>query len=263
MLKNFQYLSSTISYSIFGKGKPVMLLHGFGEDSAIWQKQIEALKDKFLIIIPDLPGSGNSEFLQKENVQLDDYAALIKEILLQEEIEKFTLIGHSMGGYITMAFAEKYPEFLTAFGLFHSTATADDDEKIATRKKAIEFIQQNGSQAFLKTIIPGLFMDAGASAGAIKQLIEKAVYFKKEALVQYYRAMINRPDRTAILKNASVPVLFIIGVHDKVVPFNVIMQQTHLPQISFIHILQQAAHMGMLEETENANKILTDFLESC
>ncbi|HMU25536.1 MAG TPA: alpha/beta fold hydrolase, partial [Ferruginibacter sp.] len=76
MLKNFQYLSSTISYSIFGKGKPVMLLHGFGEDSAIWQKQIEALKDKFLIITPDLPGSGNSEFLQKENVQLDDYAAL-------------------------------------------------------------------------------------------------------------------------------------------------------------------------------------------
>ena len=104
------------------------------------------------------------------------FAALIKEILLQEKIEKITLIGHSMGGYITMAFAEKYPELLTAFGLFHSTATADDDEKIATRKKAIEFIQQNGSQAFLKTIIPGLFMDAGASAGAIKQLIEKAVY---------------------------------------------------------------------------------------
>lgn len=261
MLKNFQYLSSTISYSIFGKGKPVMLLHGFGEDSAIWQKQIEALKDKFLIIIPDLPGSGQSDFLQKENVQLEDYAAILKALLQQEKIEKCILIGHSMGGYITMAFAEKFPEMLAAFGLFHSTATADDTEKIATRKKAIEFIQQNGSQPFLKTIIPGLFMNPEISEPDINLLIDKADNFKKEALVQYYQAMINRPDRTAVLKNSSVPVLFIIGVHDKVVPFNVIMQQTHLPQISFIHILQQAAHMGMLEETGKTNKILADFLE--
>jgi pimeloyl-ACP methyl ester carboxylesterase len=261
MLKNLPYHNINISYSVYGSGKPVMLLHGFGEDSTIWQKQVDVLKEKFLIITPDLPGSGQSDFLQKENVQLEDYAAILKALLQQEKIEKCILIGHSMGGYITMAFAEKYPQMLAAFGLFHSTATADDTEKIATRKKAIEFIQQNGSQPFLKTIIPGLFMNPEISEPDINLLIDKADNFKKEALVQYYQAMINRPDRTAVLKNSSVPVLFIIGVHDKVVPFNVIMQQTHLPQISFIHILQQAAHMGMLEETGKTNKILADFLE--
>ena len=262
-LKNFLYQNCNISYRIYGQGKPLMLLHGFGENSSIWQKQADALKNNYLIITPDLPGSGKSAFWQKENVQMQDYADILNAILQQEKIEKIILIGHSMGGYITMSFAEKYAECLTAFGLFNSTATADDTEKIATRKKAIEFIQQYGSQPFLKTIIPVLFMDAGVSEKDMNNLIEPAVHFKQEALVQYYNAMINRPDRLQVLKNATVPILFIIGVHDKVVPFSVIMQQTHLPEKSFIHILQNTAHMGMLEETGKTNKILADFLESC
>lgn len=261
--KVFQYQNGNISYTVYGSGKPVMLVHGFGEDSSIWQNQAEALKNNFCIITPDLPGGGQSDFLQKDKVILDDYAQILKALLDEERIEKTIVIGHSMGGYITMAFAEKFPGMLGAFGLFQSTATADDADKIATRKKAIEFIQQNGSQPFLKTIIPGLFMNPEISETDINQLIIKASQFKKEALVQYYEAMINRPDRTATLKNASVPVLFIIGKHDKVVPFNVFMAQTHLPNFASIHILQNSAHMGMLEETEKANTILAEFLESC
>ena len=88
-LKNFLYQNCNISYRIYGQGKPLMLLHGFGENSSIWQKQADALKNNYLIITPDLPGSGKSAFWQKENVQMQDYADILNAILQQEKIEYF------------------------------------------------------------------------------------------------------------------------------------------------------------------------------
>lgn len=104
-----------------------MLIHGFGEDAAIWNNQTEYLKDKFQLIIPDLPGSGKSEMT--DDMSMEGMAEVIHSIIRQEDIDACTVIGHSMGGYITLAFAEKYPDYLSAFGLFHSTAYADSDEK--------------------------------------------------------------------------------------------------------------------------------------
>lgn len=125
------FRETPVHYTIDGAGKPVILLHGFGEDSAIWQSQIEALQNNYQLIVPDLPGSGQSEFIA--GADIETYAEIIKAIIDKEKTisgaEKVLLIGHSMGGYITLAFAEKYPQYLTAFGLFHSSAFADTDEK--------------------------------------------------------------------------------------------------------------------------------------
>ena len=101
-----------IFYRLEGKGKPVLLLHGFGEDGNIWSEQVKALKEKYYLIIPDLPGSGRSEMLDG-NCTLKDYAEAVKAIANEvifknENFNQFCLIGHSMGGYITLAFAEKY-----------------------------------------------------------------------------------------------------------------------------------------------------------
>ena len=253
---------SQINYKIYGSGKPVVLLHGFGEDSSIWDEQVKFLKDKFLIIVPDLPGSGASEMFHGDEVQISDYAEAIRDIFDEEKLNAAVLIGHSMGGYISLAFAEKYPGLLSALGLFHSGAYADDPDKIATRKKAIEFIQKNGSPAFLQTSIPGLFFDAGKSKPNIEQLIEKANNFLPGALVQYYRAMIARPDTTEVLRQIQCPVLFIAGQHDKAIPFAHSLQQCHIPTNAHIHILRDSAHMGMLEEGPKSNQILAQFLHS-
>lgn len=260
--KTFTYHQTRVSYSIHGNGKPVALIHGFGEDSSIWNAQVNALKDQFLLIVPDLPGSGASEMLRQDDVQIADYAEVMKAILKEEKINSAVIIGHSMGGYITLQFANKYPDLLNAFGLFHSGAYADDGEKIKTRKKAIEFIREKGSKAFLKTSIPGLFSDTEKSKTHIDALIEKAGGFLPEALVQYYEAMIGRRDTTDILKNSAKPVLFIIGEHDKAIPFRHSLQQAHLPEHASIHILRNSAHMGMLEESGRANGILAQFLHS-
>ena len=262
--KNIKYSDSTIFYRITGKGKPVVLIHGFGEDGNIWDKQVDFLQNQFQLIVPDLPGSGKSGVISSQSaVGMEEYAEIIKAILVEEKIEKSTMLGHSLGGYITLAFAEKYPDMLSSFGLVHSTAFADSEEKKAARLKSIEFIKKYGAYDFLRTTIPGLFSKQWSQdhLPEIETLVEKGKNFSSEALIQYYQAMINRPDRTAVLKNFSKPILFIIGEQDNAVPFAQSMQQCYLPVQSHIHILRNSAHMGMLEETAATNNFLLGFLQ--
>jgi pimeloyl-ACP methyl ester carboxylesterase len=261
-----QFQTKRIFYRIEGEGKPVFLLHGFAEDGNIWNQQIEALKENNLLVVPDLPGSGNSEMLDWE-CNLKDYAdvvnAIANEVVFKNDLSKqICLIGHSMGGYITLAFAEKYPELLNSLGLFHSSAFADTEEKKLTRKKAIDFIKKNGTELFLKTSIPNLFTEETKKQHPqlIKQLFELAKNIPAEVLIQYYEAMILRPDRTSVLRNFEKPVLFIIGKYDNSVPLQSSLEQCYLPPVSVVHILENSAHMGMFEEPELSNFFLKDFL---
>ncbi|MFZ4058002.1 MAG: alpha/beta fold hydrolase, partial [Ferruginibacter sp.] len=143
------YQNKKVYYRIFGEGKTVVLLHGFGEEGSIWDAQVKFLSAHFRVIVPDIPGSGKSEILP--HADIDTYAVVVKSIVdaTTPPNETISLIGHSMGGYITLAFAEKFGAVLNKFGLFHSSSFADSDEKKANRKKAIQFIQENGSAAFL------------------------------------------------------------------------------------------------------------------
>ena len=270
MQKNrfIQYKNKSIHYRMIGKGRPVVLIHGFAEDGNIWKGLIKYLQNNFLLIVPDLPGSGKSEMLDGENVSIEDYAEVIKTILDKElpkvsptggDLEGAILIGHSMGGYITLAFAEKYPDLLNGFGLFHSSAFADDEEKKQTRRKAIDFIIAKGSHSFLKTSIPNLF--AGKEhLKEMEDLIEEGKNFKPEALIQYYHAMINRPDRTDVLKTFNKPVLFIIGEKDNAVPMQASLLQCHLPAIAHVHLLD-TGHMGMIERSDRSSVIVESFLQ--
>ena len=286
MNKELLYQNKKIFYHSEGIGKPVLFIHGFGEDGGVWKNQIEFLKDNlpvddtgFKLIIPDLPGSGKSEMI--DDMSIEGMAEVIKAILddsLQKENTKISestkvlplgenlggavLIGHSMGGYITLAFAEKYPEYLKAFGLFHSTAYADNEEKKTTRRKGIEFINQHGASEFLKNITPNLFSSKTKDERPelIDQFISGLNNFSSSALVSYYKAMMQRPDWTNTLKKATVPVLFIIGEQDNAVPLQDSLQQCHLPEKSYIHILHHSGHMGMLEEADTSNRILENFL---
>ncbi len=255
-LKTITYQNSKIYYRKVGNGKPLVLIHGFAEDGEIWHKQIEFLKNDFQLIIPDLPGSGKSEMIT--DMSIEGLAEVIKAIMFEEETNECTLAGHSMGGYITLAFAEKYPSLVSAIALVHSSAFADDEEKKANRLKSIEFVKKNGAFEFLKVAIADLFTENfyANNRETVDGQIEKAKFFTDEAIIAYYHAMINRPDRISVLKNFNKPVHFIIGQHDKAVPFKDSMQQVHLPAQSHINILRNSAHMGMLEEADKVNNAL-------
>lgn len=252
-----------IHYTESGSGFPVLLVHGFGEDSFIWRLQVPVLREKYRVIVPDLPGSGKSDPDNKDML-MEDYAAILSGLLKELKVQQATIIGHSMGGYITMAFVEQFPEMVCSYGLFHSSARADSEEKKETRRKGISFIKQHGAESFLKTMIPNLYseMSRSANPGMVDEMIDRAGNFQVGALVSYYEAMMARPDRSSLLKKAGKPVLFILGEHDTAVPFNDGLEQTHLPEISYIHVLRDSGHMGMREETDKSNQALLEFLEN-
>lgn len=261
--RSFLFQNKKIHYKIYGSGKPVILLHGFGEDSKVWTQQVEFLKPHFRLILPDIPGSGKSELIPGANIET--YAEVIKQLCdIECKDELINLTGHSMGGYITLSFAEKFSHCLNSFTLFHSSAFADSEEKKETRRKAIDFIKDKGAYTFLKTSTPNLFTEKYRQQHAekVEELTEDGKNFTTEALIQYYEAMIARPDRTEVLKTFNKPVLFIIGQHDQAIPFEASMKQCHLPSQSHVHILRNSAHMGMWEEEEKANTFLHSFLQS-
>ncbi|MEP7373123.1 MAG: alpha/beta hydrolase [Chitinophagaceae bacterium] len=304
MNKQIEISGKKIFYRVYGNGKPVLLVHGFGETGDIWKNQIAYLESDFQLIVPDLPGSGESEMV--DDMSMDGMAEVLKIILDTETppqtprleglriaqsqlLEDFnreenlqlsessevsppvgggdlqgalTLIGHSMGGYIALAFANKYAGYLSALGLFHSSAFADSEEKKDTRKKGIEFIRQHGAFEFLKNSTPNLFspLSKDERPELIDGFIRSLSNFSAASLVNYYVAMMQRPDRTDLLKAIQLPVLFVMGEYDNAVPLQDGLKQAHMPEKSYIHILHQSGHMGMLEEPDNSNHILKQFL---
>ncbi len=269
--KNFILNGKKIFYRTQGEGPAVVvLLHGFGEDGSIWD-HLSGVLQNYHLIIPDLPGSGHSEMIA--DMSMEGMANALRDLIVHETATIFfkegepgsvVMIGHSMGGYITMAFAEMYPQMLEGFGLFHSSAFADNEEKKETRRKGIRFIEENGAYEFLKTVTPNLF--SASSKEKRPELIEKQIAlgnnFSDAALVSYYRSMMERPDRTSVLKTTKVPVLFILGKYDNAVPLEDGLKQCYLPHLSYIHILEHTGHMGMLEEPRESKQYLKHFLEN-
>lgn len=251
----------SIYYRVEGEGDPVVLLHGFGEDGEIWNTTIEGLKDKYRLIVPDLPGSGKSNG-NIEKCSMEDFAQHSYLLLKKENITSCTVIGHSMGGYITLALAEKYPEILNKFGLFHSTAFADSEEKKEARKKNIDFISKHGSEKFLRQSVPNLFADKfkNLHPQKLEAFISRYSNFSSQSLMAYTEAMMNRKDRIEVLKTFNKPVLFIMGEYDTAVPLEQGLRQCSIPEFSYIYVCAHSGHMGMMEEPEFCLKAIQDFL---
>lgn len=270
MDKSIIYQSRTLFYRMEGAGDntrpltpliPVVLLHGFAEDGTIWDNQVEHLKKNYPLIIPDLPGSGRSSPLASAT-SMSALADAVVALLDAEKIEQCILIGHSMGGYISLAFVEKYPDRCAGFGLFHSTAYPDTEEKKANRKKSMAFIRKHGAAEFIRQSTPNLFADRSREQHPewITAITERYGSFDPDTLIHYYQAMIDRSDRTAVLAQSRLPILFIIGRHDNTIPFETSLQQSHLPSLALIHILSASGHMGMIEAADRSNEILDEFL---
>lgn len=259
-MKSFLYNGHKVFYTSVGQGPTVVLVHGFGEGAAIWQRQVAHLQARFRLLVPCLPGTDPSDAI--DDMSMEGLADCLHALLQAEGTGACALIGHSMGGYITLAFAERYPALLKGFGLFHSTAYADSAEKKGVRQKAIATIEKAGAALFLQSTTPNLYSPATkeTAPSLIQEHLQSVRHFSGSALVAYYRAMMNRPDRTDLLKKTELPVLFVIGKHDTAVPMKDGLEQCHLPYFSYIHILNRSGHMGMVEEAEESNRLLTEYL---
>lgn len=266
--KEISYQQKKIFYRTVGDGPIVVLLHGVPFDGSLWKNQFDAFPD-YKLIIPDLPGSGRSEMI--EDMSMEGMAECVKDIIVHESASLFfksgqphsvIVIGHSMGGYITLALAEKHPELLNGIGLFHSTAYADTEERKEGRKKTITSIREKGVGEWTKASVPNLFSADTKKENQlmVEEQISEACNFSSETIVTYQMAMMQRRDRTEVLKNATVPVFFILGKYDNVVSLKDGLEQCSLADLNYFHILESSGHVGMQEEPIETNTILSNYL---
>lgn len=264
--RSFEFDNRQMGYVKTGTGPAVVLLHGFGEDHHIFNSTISILEKKYTVYAPDLLGTGISPINVNEpitNFSIEYLADSIAALLQHEKIENCTLLGHSMGGYVTVAFAKKYPQYLKGFGLLHSTALPDTPIKIENRTRGISFIQKFGAATFLETTAPNLFgtHTQKNDQQLITEFIQSIPVFSNEALSHYYQAMMARPDLTSVLETTSLPVLFILGDQDMPVALEDTLPQTKMPQTAYLYVLENCGHMGMLEQPINFNTAVLDFLD--
>ena len=259
--------NDTLSYHEAGKGKAVVLVHGFCEDHTIWSDYTQDLASRYRVIVPDLPGFGNSSPEYGEAVSIEYYARRVHELLehLIPSEESITFIGHSLGGYVGLAFADLYPERINGLGLFHSTAFADNEEKKQSRDKVAQYIQDKGVPAFTDNFVEPLFYAGNRQrlAGEIDKIKQQARLTSKEGAVSATMAMKERTDRTSVLKESKVPVLFIAGKKDTSIPLETSKEQFFFPSKSMIYILDHVGHMGMVEEKEECLTAVRAFIELC
>ncbi|GJM61345.1 alpha/beta hydrolase [Persicobacter diffluens] len=249
-------------YTTHGEGFPVIFLHGFCETSQIWEQWINLLPKSFQSIALDLPGFGKSDPIHPKS--LEDIARYIADFMEEQGIEKTIMVGHSLGGYITLEFARLFPEKLKGFGLFHSTAYEDAEEKKKNRSKTIEFVREKSVAAFSKDFVKNLFAPANVPlmAKEIKMLSELAAETPKDTFCDYAAAMRDRADAKTVLEQFNRPIFMIAGKEDPAVSLQDSQMQARLSQYITLHQLDNVGHMGMFEAPEETAQMVAGFISA-
>ncbi len=241
-----------------GTGQPLILIHGFCESGKMWVDFVDTLSKEFRVICPDLPGFGDSP-IWGDQITLEEVAVLLEEWMESIQIKNPILIGHSLGGYVSLALLELMESRIKAIGLFHSTAYADDADKKEMRNRTIEFLKKNGVEKFVTSFVPPLFPENRRSelSTQIESAIEDAKRSSLNGLIAYSGAMRDRKDRFELVRNFSGQKLLIAGTEDGAVKLEASRAQKEA--FSQYIELQGVGHMGMVERKEETMEMIREF----
>ncbi|GGG17013.1 alpha/beta fold hydrolase [Paenibacillus aceti] len=251
----------SVAYQEQGQGQTIVLLHGFCGSSGYWEKLAPRLSPEYHIVMPDLRGHGGSE-APAGPYTIEQMAEDIAALMEQMGVAKYTLLGHSLGGYITLALAERYSSRLNGFGLIHSTPYPDSAEGKEKRLKAVDKIRDEGIETFVDGLVPGLF--APDLRQAMEQEIEHAKQLGYRTPPQGAQgaslAMRERGDRREVLSGSSLPILLVAGENDAVIP----AERTFTTEGNHVTktIIKGAGHMSMYEAPEQLAAVIRDFMRS-
>lgn len=259
-MKDILYKNTKISYSDTGKGTAIILLHGFLENKTMWQDFIPELSLKNRIITIDLLGHGETECLGYVH-SMEDNADVVHEVLSNLRIRKAVFVGHSMGGYVALAFAELFPESIKGLVLLNSTSRADSDERKANRDRAIVAVKQNYA-SFIRMSIANLFSEDNR-----EKLIDEIEKVKTEALktplqgiVASLEGMKIRKDREVLLHLTPYPKLLILGEKDPVL--NLVETKEQIENTTVQLVTFPDGHMSTIENKKELLKVLSLFFKN-
>ncbi len=256
MNKTTNFKNTTISYTDQGKGTAVVLLHGFLENKQMWNAFIPELSKRNRVIAIDLLGHGATECLGYIHT-MEDQADMVQSILQELKIRKVVLIGHSMGGYIALAFAELYAENVKGIMLLNSTSKADSEERKINRDRAIVAVKQNYSN-FIRMSIANLFSESNRErlTEVIEQVKIEALKTPLQGIVASLEGMKIRKDREIILHFASYPIQLVLGKKD-----GVLIYEDNLDQIEGTKVQLTTFEDGHMSHIENETELLALLLQ--
>ena len=258
-MKNILYKNTKISFTDSGAGSAIVLLHGFLENKKMWQDYVTIFSEKHRIITIDLLGHGKSEPLGYVH-SMEENANVVHEVLEHLKIEKATILGHSMGGYVGLAFAELFPKSIQKLVLLNSTSREDSAEKKSNRTRAIKAVKQN-YVGFVSLAIANLFSENNRTrlADKIENVKTEALKTPLQGIIASLEGMKIRKDRESLLQQNLFPVLLILGKKDPVLNYEDSISQiedTTGELVSF-----EDGHMSHIENKEELKTILLNFFE--
>lgn len=253
----------TLNYQSVGDSLPLVLLHGFPHDSRMWEAQLAGLADRFRVIAPDLSGFGKSK--SAEPFTMASQAEAVHALLVQLKTLPCILGGLSMGGYIALEFARKYPSDLRGLILLDTRAEADSTEARQGRAKMIELVKTKGAAAVAEAMLPKqLAATAPQQKPDVVRKLRMIMESQSPATIENALvAMRERPDNSTFLPSISVPTLIIVGQADALTPPEVAQKMHEAIPKSTLAIIPDAGHLSPMEQPEEVNRAIVAFRSAC
>lgn len=263
MLKYAEFKKIKVAYTDSGKGRVIVLLHGFLGSHEIWTEFSKKLSKRFRVITIDLPGHGKTPCIGYYH-SMELLAQCVKAVLDSVGVRRYVMAGHSMGGYVTLAFAELFPENVRGICLFNSTSYADPEEKKRDRERVIRLVKKE-HKYYVAEVVTSLF--APDNIPRIPEEVNKvkriAAEVSKQAIINSLEGMKERKSRDLILKFAEYPVLFVVGKKDSVINYETMYPQMGLCKYPSVLMIEEGGHMCFYEAPKETLKELAAFSERC
>lgn len=258
-MKTITYKNTKISFTDEGKGTAVVLLHGFLENKTMWNKYITTLSKNHRVIAIDLLGHGETECHGYVHV-MEDQADVVFAVLIACRIRKAVLVGHSMGGYVALAFAEIYPDYIKGMFLLNSTSRADSEEKKKNRDRAIVAVKQNYIN-FVRMSIANLFSEDNREIliNEIEKVKLQALKTPLQGIVASLEGMKIRKDREVLFHFAAYPIQLALGKKDSILIYEENIDQIEGTKVQLTTFAD--GHMSHIENEKELKKVLVDFLK--
>jgi len=260
MICYLKYEQGGVKYSDVGKGNAIVLLHGYLETGEVWNPLEKLLSENHRVLSVDLPGHGGSE-VTGEPHSVEYIADAVRAVVKDAGEKKVLLVGHSLGGYVTLAFAEKYPELLSGYVLLHSHPFADSPEAITKRKREIFVIRAGKKDIMYPANISMMFAEQNLSRmpAALARSKEIASQNTAKGIIAMLNAMMARPSRSALVERGALPLLWILGRHDLYFSPEKALGDIKLPGNARVVILENSGHLGFVEETDLTAELINEF----
>jgi pimeloyl-ACP methyl ester carboxylesterase len=242
-----------------GEGLPLVFIHGFPLSRGAWSKQVDAFQPKFRVIAPDLRGFGESGSSMGP-VFMSRYAEDIRALLMHLGTGPVILVGHSMGGYVALAFAKACPELLRGLVLVGTKAGADAPEVAAARRATAEKVRKEGIAPVVESMAPKMLSAGNTDAGMAQSIRDLMQPASQEGVIGALLGMAERPDAGDWVGTIRVPTLVVTGVDDiLILPSESEALAKAIPD-AHLTLIPRAGHLVAFEQPEAFNEALSDWL---